>query len=65
MVISREYSSVFGAILALYLVNLGLAKLGPDTTIVSSHWHLILGISALFAAAIYLIKTRSRLLKVS
>ncbi len=63
MVISREYTSAFGAVLALYLVNLGLAKLGPAPVPVSPHWHWALSLSALCAAAVYLVKTRTRWLR--
>jgi protein-S-isoprenylcysteine O-methyltransferase Ste14 len=63
MLISREYTSMFGAVLSLYLVNLGLAKLGPDPVAVTAVWHWTVGVSALIALGIYLIKTRTRLLK--
>lgn len=63
MLISREYTSAFGAVLALYLVNLGLAKLGPVPGTVSPHWHWTLGTSAVAAAVIYLVKTRTKWLK--
>jgi protein-S-isoprenylcysteine O-methyltransferase Ste14 len=63
MLISREYTSVFGAIVSLYLVNLGLALLGPGGGDVADIWHWVLGLSAGAALCVYLIKTRTLWLK--
>ncbi len=63
ILISREYTSVLGAIVSLYLVNLGLAKLGAGGGDVATIWHWVLGVAAGFGLLIYLVKTRTRLLK--
>ena len=63
ILISREYTSIYGAILSLYLVNLGLTKLGPDGGDVANIWHWVLGFSSAISIVIYLLKTRTKLLK--
>lgn len=63
ILISREYTSVYGAVLALYLVNLGLARLGPQATSVAPAWHQVLAGASAAALAVYLLKTRTKVLK--
>ena len=63
MLIGREYTSVLGAVLSLYLVNLGLARLGPVQVSVAPVWHIVLGASLIAALVIYLLKTRTSALK--
>lgn len=63
MLIGREYTSVLGAVVALYLVNLGLARLGPVQGTVAPAWHAVLAVSAGMALCIYLLKTRTTVLR--
>lgn len=63
LLIGREYSSVLGGVLSLYLINLGLARLGPVQTSVAPAWHMVLGFALAAALVIYLVKTRTSLLR--
>lgn len=63
MLVGREYTSVLGAVVALYLVNLGLARLGPVQGTIAPAWNLVLAVSAGLALCIYLLKTRTSVLR--
>lgn len=63
MLIGREYASVLGAVLSLYLVNLGLARLGPVKTDVAPFWHILLGACLVAALIVALLKARTSVFK--
>lgn len=62
-VIRREQASIFGAVLALYLVKLGLHLLGGAALPQGWHWALVL--AAGFEVVAYLAKTRTAWLDVA
>lgn len=63
-VIRREQSSVYGAVVALYLMELGLHTLGPGAGPMSPVWHWVLGIATGLEVAAFLTKRHTRLLSV-
>jgi len=62
-VIRREQASVFAAVLALYLVKLGLHGLGAAP--MPTGWHWLLAIAAVFEGLAVLAKTRTTWLNVA
>lgn len=63
-VIRREQSSVYGAVVVLYLMELGLSQLGASPEPMDPVWHWTLGLATVLEIAAFLIKTRTRLLEV-
>lgn len=63
-VIRREQASVFGAVVALYLLELGLHKLGGGDEPMSPLWHWALAVAIVLEIAAHLAKTRTKLLAV-
>jgi len=62
-VIRREQASVFGAVLALYLVKLGLHGLGDAP--MPAGWHWALGVATALEGLAFLAKTRTTWLNVA
>ena len=63
-VIRREQSSIYGAVVVLYLMELGLHHLGTWSEPMNPIWHWTLGLATVLEIAAFLIKTRTRLLSV-
>jgi protein-S-isoprenylcysteine O-methyltransferase Ste14 len=65
MVIRREHPSIFGAIVAVFLIDLGFQKLGvlPEDDLGISLW--ILGIAAIATLAVKLLKRYTRVLEIA
>ena len=63
-VIRREQASVYGAVVALYLLELGLQTLGPGAEPMSPLWQWALGIATVLEVTAFLLKRHTRLLSV-
>lgn len=63
-VIRREQASVYAAVVALYLLELGLHNLGPWDEPMSVVWHWTLAVATVLEIAAFLAKTRTSLLSV-
>ena len=63
-VIRREHSSIYGAVVVLYLMELGLSKLGAWSEPMDPGWNWTLAVVTVLEIAAFLIKTRTRLLSV-
>ena len=63
-VIRREQASVYGAVVALYLLEFGLHHLGTSEEPMSSLWHWALAIATVLEIAAFLAKRHTRLLSV-
>ncbi len=61
-VIRREQASIFGAVLALYLMELGMHHLGQDPEPLGPVWHWGMGLVTLMFLIAQLLKKRTRLL---
>ena len=63
-VIRREQSSIYGAVLVLYLMELGLSKLSATPEPMDPVWNWVMALATVLEIAAFLIKTRTRLLSV-
>ena len=63
-VIRRERASVFGAVVALYLMELGLNLLGPVPAPMPGIWHWVLLLAVVLEVAAILVKRHTDLLAV-
>lgn len=63
-VLRREHASIFGAVLALYLVELGLHSLPDTPETMPMVWHGVLAVAVVLELAALIIKRYTRLLEV-
>ncbi len=63
-VIRREQASVLGAVVALYLMELGFHHIGPEQEKMSAAWHWVMGVTVLMFLLAQFAKKRSTMLTV-
>ncbi len=64
-VIRREHASVYGAIVALYLIELGLHNLGATPEAFATGWHWVLGVATVLELVVIAVKRGTTLLNVA
>ena len=64
MVIRREHASIFGGILALYLIAVGLHWAGPRTTPMASVWHWLMAVAVVAEALALWLKLKTPFLDI-
>lgn len=61
-VIRREHVTVFGAITALYLLELALHRLSADPEPMERGWHVVMAVAVVAELAVRLVRRKTRLL---
>jgi len=64
-VIRREHASVYGAVMALYLIELGMHSLGTGGDAFDQGWHWVLGVASVLELTVIILKRRTRVLDVT